>query len=84
MIEKLEVLEDDADSPPQGRQVGVAQASNVSIEQMNETSRGLELQKQQPEKRRFTGPGRTSEEPETAAFQAERYVTKDLRPMSVS
>src|SRR5690606_5028150 len=83
MIEKPEVLEDDADPTPELRAACRRDAADVLIEDVELAACRRKRHEQQPEKRALTGARGTREKVERARLQVKRHLAQDFRPPPV-
>jgi hypothetical protein len=79
MVEQAKILEDDADTPTQHRQLVARNGGNLPVEGANDTARRLQGEEEKTQQRRLAGTGRPREELERPARNIERQVAEDLR-----
>ena len=83
MADQPEILEYDADSPPQRRQIAAGDRGNHAVEQGYPAAIGLERKIEQPQKGGLSGAGRTSQEMKRPRRQLEGEAGKHIGPLAV-
>ena len=84
MIEQAKVLQHDADTRAQIGNRVLAEQRDVVTEQVDQSARRPQRQKQQPQQRGFPGAGRAGEELEGMGGNLETEVAQNLRAEPVA
>ena len=84
MVEQAEILEHDADAPPQRGERVLAEHRDVVAEQGDQAAGRPHRKEQEPQQRGLAGAGRAGEELERMRLDPKGEVAQDLRPQPVT
>ena len=84
MVEQPEILEHDADAPPQCRQRVLAERRDIVAEQRDQSARGPQRQEQQAQEGGLAGARRAGEKLERLRVDAKGQIAQDLGTEAVA
>ena len=84
MLDQPEILEDDADPPPERRHLSPRRGRDLAAEERDQAARGTLGEIDQLQQARFAGAAGAGEEVEGAGLEMERDIAEYFRPRAVS